>query len=89
MIIRIYVFSRESGNTHTSSKLAGQPHEMRNTTAMPCSKSIAIRILCVSSRKKMKWKSLKVTTYFIIFLFNTPTLASLNPKIQKIIVLIV
>jgi hypothetical protein len=62
---------------------------MRNTTAMPYSKSIAIRILCVSSRKKMKWKSLKVITYFIIFLFNTPTLASLNPKIRKINVLIV
>jgi hypothetical protein len=61
---------------------------MRNTTTMPYPESIAIRILCVSSRKKMKCKSLKVTTYFIIFLFNTPTLASLNPKIHKIIVLI-
>jgi hypothetical protein len=62
---------------------------MRNTTAMPCSKGIATRILCVSSRKKMKWKSLKVTTYFIIFLFNKPKLASLNTKIQKIIILLI
>jgi hypothetical protein len=75
--------------THTLGKLIVQPHEKRNTTDMPCSKSIAIRILCVSSRKKMKWKSLKVTTYFIIFLFNTPTLISLNLKIQKILVLII
>jgi hypothetical protein len=75
--------------THTLGKLVLQPHEMRNITAMPCSKNIAIRILCVSSWKKMKWKTLKVTTYFIIFLFNTPAFASLNPKIQKIIVLIV
>jgi hypothetical protein len=62
---------------------------MRNTTAMPCFKGTTIKILCVSSRKKMKWKSLEVTTYFIIFLYNTPTLASLNPMIQKIIVLII
>jgi hypothetical protein len=52
-----------------------------HTTTIPCSKGTAIKILCVSSRKKMKWKSLKVTTYFKIFPYNTLTLASLNPKI--------
>jgi hypothetical protein len=37
----------------------------------------------------MKWQSQKVTTYFIIITYNTLASWSLNPKIQKIIVLII
>jgi hypothetical protein len=73
---------------HTLGKLTVNPMKMRNTTAMPCSWSTAIKILYVSSRKKMKCKSLEVITCFIILLDNTHIHTSLNPKIQKILVLI-
>jgi hypothetical protein len=68
-------------NTHTLVKLTVNPMKMRNTIAMPW--STTIRILCVSSRKKMKCKSLEVITCIIILLENTHVHTSLNPKIQK------
>jgi hypothetical protein len=37
----------------------------------------------------MKWQSQKVITSFIIILYNTLASTSLNPKVQKIIVLII
>jgi hypothetical protein len=73
-------------NTHT-----WQDHyvlmKMRNNTAMPGSTSI--RIFYVSSRKKMKSKSLEVIIYFIILLGIPHKHTSLNPKIQKIFMLII
>jgi hypothetical protein len=61
--------------------------KMRNTTAMPWSTSI--RVLYLSSRKKMKCKSLEVIIYFIILLENTPIHTSLNSKIQELYVIVI
>jgi hypothetical protein len=76
----------ESGNTHTWQDQC-ELMKMRNTTAMP--RSIAIRALCLSSRKKMKCKSLEVIIYFIILLETPHIHTSLNPKIQNILMLII
>jgi hypothetical protein len=61
--------------------------KVSNTTVMPW--STAIRVLCLSSRKKMKRKSLEMIIYFIILLQNTPIHTSMNPKIQKLYVIII
>jgi hypothetical protein len=60
---------------------------MMNTTAIAW--STTIRILCVILRKKMKCKSLEVITCIIILRENTHVHRSLNPKIRKILVLII
>jgi hypothetical protein len=52
-------------------------------------KGTTLKVFCVSSRRRMKWQSQEVTTYFIIILYNTLASTSLNPKVQKIIVLII
>jgi hypothetical protein len=51
--------------------------------------SIAIRALCLSSRKQMKCKSLELIIYFRILLETPHIHTSLNPKIQKIFMLII
>jgi hypothetical protein len=83
---RIHVSSREEEVESTfASLLFNSPMEKEHDHAQ----GIAIKIVCISLRRKMKWKSQKLTTYFIIITYNTLASRSLNPKIQKIIVLII
>jgi hypothetical protein len=80
----IHVSSREGEVASTfASLLCNSPMEKHRNHA----KGIAIRIVCISSRRKMKWQSQKVTTYFIIIIYNTLESRSLDPKIKKILVL--